>query len=80
MYMVEITEDKVSGLSEHIEKALSHMGKAMQCVSELESSAEASERMDMRSGYRNRYEQRPYEDYEGYSNRGYNGSGRYSRY
>jgi len=29
MYMVEITEDKLSGLSEHIEKALSHMGKVM---------------------------------------------------
>lgn len=80
MYMVEITEDKLSGLTEHIEKALSHMGKVMQCVSELESDTETNERMGMRSSYRSRYEQRPYEDYEGYSNRGYSGSGRYARY
>jgi len=79
MYMVEITEDKLSGLSEHIEKALSHMGKVMQCVSELEGDSEMNERMGMRS-YRSHYEQKPYGDYEGYASRGYNGSGRYSRY
>ena len=33
-YIVEITEDKLEGLSEHIEKGLRHLGKAMQCVDE----------------------------------------------
>lgn len=32
MYMVKITEDKLEGLSEHIEQGLRHLGKAMQCV------------------------------------------------
>ena len=33
-YIIEITEDKVESLSEHIEKGLRHLGKAMQCVDE----------------------------------------------
>lgn len=79
MYVVEITEDKLSGLSEHIEKALSHMGKVMQCVSELEedSKSEMSERNPRR------YERGSYRDsYRDYSEdrRGYESPGRYSRY
>ena len=31
-YMIEISGDKVSGLAEHLEKGLRHLGKAMQCV------------------------------------------------
>jgi len=46
-YMIEISEDKVSGLSEHLEKGLRHIGKAMQCVDEL---CEES-RMGERGGY-----------------------------
>lgn len=34
-YIIEVSEDKVSGLAEHIEKALRHAGKAMQCVEEM---------------------------------------------
>jgi len=34
-YMIEISEDKVSGLSEHVEKVLRHAGKAMQCIEEM---------------------------------------------
>lgn len=35
MKIIEITEDKVDRLSEHIEKALRHAGKAMQCIEDL---------------------------------------------
>lgn len=75
MYVVEITEDKLSGLSEHIEKALSHMGKVMQCVSELQEESnhsELNERMPARYHrplYRDSY--REYDEER---------SGRYSRY
>lgn len=34
-YIIEVTEDKMSGLSEHIEKALRHAGKAMQCIEDM---------------------------------------------
>lgn len=33
-HIIEITEDKMENLSEHIEKGLRHLGKAMQCVDE----------------------------------------------
>jgi hypothetical protein len=36
MYMIEITEDKLHSLSEHVEKGLRHFGKVMQCIDELE--------------------------------------------
>lgn len=81
MYVVEITEDKLSGLSEHIEKALSHMGKVMQCVSELEDESkhsEISERNPVRSY--DRYSHRnSYRDWDE-DRQGYERSGRYSRY
>lgn len=80
MYVVEITEDKLSGLSEHIEKALSHMGKVMQCVSEMEEESKYSE-MNERNPIR--YERNSYRDsYRDYGEdrRGHEGSGRYSRY
>lgn len=35
MYMIEISESKKQKLSEHIEKALHEMGKAMACVEQL---------------------------------------------
>ena len=46
-YIIEITEDKVESLSEHLEKGLRHIGKAMQCV---EGLCEQSERFGER-GY-----------------------------
>ena len=36
MVMIEIKEDKFNDLYENTEKALKYMGKAMQCLSELE--------------------------------------------
>lgn len=39
MYMIEITEDKASDLSENIEKALKYIGKAMQCIDEAMSQS-----------------------------------------
>ena len=36
MYMIEITEDRLHSMAEHVEKGLRHMGKLMQCIEELE--------------------------------------------
>ena len=36
MYMIEITENKLHSMAEHVEKGLKHMGKLMQCIEELE--------------------------------------------
>ena len=51
-YIVEITEDKVGKVSDHIEKALKHMGKAMQCVEDWMSENDMGERyMGERGSY-----------------------------
>lgn len=34
-YIIEVSEDKVSGLAEHIGKALRHAGRAMECIEEM---------------------------------------------
>ena len=39
-YMIEISESKKEKLSEHIEKALHEMGKAMACVEQFGSMGE----------------------------------------
>lgn len=36
MYMIEITEDKIHSMVEHVEQGLKHMGKLMQCLESLE--------------------------------------------
>ena len=36
MYVIEITEDKLQSMAEHVEKGLRHMGKLMQCLEDLE--------------------------------------------
>lgn len=36
MYMIEITEDKLHTMAEHVEKGLKHLGKLMQCIEDLE--------------------------------------------
>ena len=36
MYMIEITENKLHSMAEHVEKGLKHLGKLMQCIEELE--------------------------------------------
>ena len=36
MYVIEITEDKLQSMAEHVEKGLRHMGKLIECMEELE--------------------------------------------
>lgn len=57
MYMIEITEDKMEKLSDHIEQSLKHMGKAMQCVEEWVEEGEMGHRggYDMRGSQGGRY-------------------------
>lgn len=56
-YIIEVSEDKVSGLAEHIEKGLRHLGKAMQCVEEFYDG-------DYGYGERGRYGERDDEDWD----------------
>lgn len=60
-FMIEITENKMNKLSEHVEESLRHMGKAMQCIDEWMEGGQ----MGHRGGYGNR---------EGYGMRGGYGS------
>ncbi len=90
-YMIEISEDKVSGLSEHLEKGLRHIGKAMQCIDELSQESRMGERggygrygnrYDGGGRYGNRYGMRDDEDeWEDYGDDPYMGErrGRSSR-
>lgn len=60
MYMVQIEETKVGELSEHLEKSLKHMGKAMQCVEEWMEEGAMGERCGYgqrggQGGYGSRY-------------------------
>lgn len=57
-YLIEISEQKVNKLSDHIEESLKHLGKAMQCVSEwMEEGEDYGERNDYRGGsYGDRYD------------------------
>lgn len=65
--MIEITENKMNKLSEHVEESLRHMGKAMQCIDEWMEGSE----MGQRGGYGNR---------ESYGSRYGNRGGYGSRY
>lgn len=49
-YMIEISESKKEKLSEHIEKALHELGKAMACVEQFGGE------YGQRGGYGSRYE------------------------
>ena len=50
--MIQIPGEKVYTLSEHIEKALRHAGKAMQCLDDLMSEHDMGERyMGERGNY-----------------------------
>lgn len=57
MYMVEITEDKLSNLAENAEKMLRYGGKVMQCIDEMQGSrmGERNYRGDYRNDYRGNY-------------------------
>lgn len=50
-YIIEITEEKMESLSDHIEKGLRHLGKAMQYVDEWSHSASESEDRGRRYGH-----------------------------
>lgn len=56
-YIIEITEDKLEGLSEHIEKGLRHLGKAMQCVDEWAQESYGERGRSGRGGYGERDEE-----------------------
>jgi len=43
-YIVEITDDKLSGLAENAEKMLRYGGKVMQCIDELSQDGHMGER------------------------------------
>jgi len=85
MYVVEITEDKMDNLIDHMSKGLKCFNKAMECIEDLKEHSSMNEH----------YEDDDYEDddwNERYGNRdrhsGHNqaerrrfrGGGRYSRY
>lgn len=52
MRIIEIREDKLSSLSEHVEKGLRYLGKAMQCIDDLQGGGEM---MGERRGREERY-------------------------
>ena len=60
-YMIEVKEDKVEKLSEHIEKGLHHLGRAMTCV-EAMLGQEYNDRDDMRREHEMRHYGRMHDD------------------
>lgn len=83
MYMIEITEEEVDSLMEHVSKGLKCFNKAMDCLEEIKENSS-----------RDNYEEDDYEDeeyderYSNHMNKSNNknntrrshGGGRYSRY
>ncbi len=67
MRIIEVEDNKVKDLAEHIEKSLRHMGKAMQCIEELE---ERGGRMGERWDERGMMDRGSYGNRDGYGNRG----------
>ena len=55
-YMIEISESKKEKLSEHIEKALHELGKAMACVEQFGSMGERYGERQGGGSYGNRYD------------------------
>lgn len=39
MYVIEITEDKIDNVAEHIGKSLKYMNKAMECLEEMKETS-----------------------------------------
>lgn len=62
MYMIEITEDRLSGMEGHIEKALLHLGKVMQCISEVSDEDEYSD-IESTTSHRNTRNHSRYSQY-----------------
>lgn len=82
MYIIEITEDKVDNVIEHMSKGLKYFNKAIECLEEAKTRSS----MNKRSSNYDRMDEdfEDYEDEERYGNRGgrrnNRGGGRYSRY
>lgn len=85
MYMIEVTEDKVDNLIEHMGKGLRCFSKAMECLEEMKEGTSGEERYDDDDHENEEYNER-------YGNRGgrsgnardnvrrFRAGGRYSRY
>lgn len=71
MYMIEITEDRLQSMTEHVEKGLKHLGKLMQCLESLEEETSGAYGEKGRLGLRksNYYEDEDYRENERYINR-----------
>lgn len=81
MYIVEITEDKLDGLLEHMGRGIKCFHKAMECLEEMKEGSHYGHRMEdeSRNDYPrgSRYDDERYDDRYGHR-RG--GGGRYGRY
>lgn len=66
-YIIEVSEDKFSDLTEHIGKGLRHLGKAMQCAEDM---------YDNGYGYGERDRERDDEDWDDEDRMGERGYGR----
>lgn len=51
MYMIKKKESKISDLTEHLEKGLRYIGKAMQCLEELGEGEDYPEKEGMNYRY-----------------------------
>lgn len=81
MYIVEITEDKLDGLLEHMGKGIKCFHKAMECLEEMKEGSHYGRRMadEFHDDYPHdgRYDDERYDDRY---NRRRGGGGRYGRY
>lgn len=71
-YIIKISHDKVSDLSENIEKGLRYIGKAMQCIDDL-----MGEDYGERGGRYGERDDEDWDDDDRYGERSYGRGGRY---
>lgn len=64
MYIIEVSEDKVSHLADTVGKMLHYGGKAMECIEEMRHGGSMDERGYGRGHYNMRDEDMRYEDYD----------------
>lgn len=74
MMYFQVEEDKVEKISDHLEKGLRYIGKAMQCVDDMMQGGSMNERM----GYPDDYDDDMQNERIAYR-QGVRGTGRYSR-
>ncbi len=82
MYIIEITEDKLDNVIEHMSKGLKYFNKAIECLEEAKTHSSMNKRGPDYDKMDEDFDD--YEDEERYGNRGgrrnNRGGGRYSRY